>query len=125
MNTYDKLKTELDRYEAAHGTERRHPDGRLESRQMIALIGRAVLDLAARTLPPEVVIYVDTLGREWRQGAVPGTAICCGVLYGTSGTIDTTESNLTVNVNDVNDAQFESFRKACAVLWPDYERRRL
>lgn len=110
MSTLDQLRTELDRYKAAHGTDCRHPDGRLESRQMIALIGRAVLDLAARVMPPEVAIYRDKRGLDWRSGEVPGTAVCCGLLY---------------DMSDADDASFETFREACAALWPNYEQSRL
>lgn len=110
MSTLDQLRTELDRYEAAHGTERRHPDGRLESQQMIALIGRAMLDLAAQITSPQVVLYRDKRGLDWRRGEVPGTAMCCGLLF---------------SMNDVNDARFRAFQEACTALWPDYEQPRL
>jgi hypothetical protein len=101
MTPLEQLRIELDKYEAAHGTTRRHPDGRLESRQMIALIGRAVLEMAR---PSSFISADESL---WRRGAEPGELL---LLYG-DGWETWTASCRAMN---------PLFREACAVLWPDF-----
>lgn len=109
VSRLEQLRTELDRYEAAHGTDCRHPDGRLESRSLVALIGRAVLEIAESDAKPAVAqtppSWKDEDGDVWVRGARPGI-----VVIAPHNTVLTPEYA----------GQDYYWREACAALWPDF-----